>query len=347
MRLGLVRGGALVAATCLSACLDRNPQFEEPTLATATDPGGATTTNGPLTTDVPPTPPGETTDAPGTTLGPVTTEQEDTEDTESPVTMTSTTTSGTTSDNSQCGNGTVEGPEECDDLNTDWADGCIDCMVPRSCADVRQLAPYAGSGAYVIDADGDGGYLAVPVYCDMNTTGGGWTVIERSPRQDPIGVALFTDSAVNPGQPDEPRFRLKKDMMELLVPQSAEMRIDCGGDDYLLAAATALFSGEGMPVCSIGKVLYKEAQLKGFALTDVELCTGFHGTQEGCFGAWHIDEFDQDKCALKVFPWSDMVPVTTPSTDAFAVDPSTYDEQNQPPIHDCHLPDAVRVVMLR
>ena len=48
---------------------------------------------------------------------------------------------------------------------------------PRSCHTQKLYAPLSGSGAYVIDPDGPGGLLPFSVYCDMDTAGGGWTVI--------------------------------------------------------------------------------------------------------------------------------------------------------------------------
>ncbi|MCY0993504.1 fibrinogen-like YCDxxxxGGGW domain-containing protein [Nannocystis sp. ILAH1] len=345
MRLGLLGAGVVVAVSGSTGCLDRNPMFEEP-LPTGSDSDGATTkvegmTNGVLSTTT-------STTSEGTTVEPGTTTEH--EDTHWPLTTTSTssTTTGMTFVMEMCGDGMVEGGEECDDINPDIDDGCIDCKVPRTCADVRQFVPNVDSGVYEIDVDGMGGYPPLAVYCDMATTGGGWTVIERSPREDPIGTALFVDAAVNSNLPEEPRFRIKKEAIELLLPHVAEMRIDCGGDDYLLTDAGAIFSGEGLPVCARATVVYKEARLKGYALTDTELCTGFHGLAEGCWGAWNVDEYSQQDCGLPPHPWNFMVPITSDGADAFAVDASALDNgQMMPPIHDCHEPGAVRVVMLR
>lgn len=345
MRPGLLGVGIVVAVTGSTACLDRNPEFEEP-LPTASASDGATTKVDGTTTGVLSTTTSTTSE--GTTVAPGTTTEH--EDTHWPLTTTSTssTTTGMTLVMEMCGDGTIEGGEECDDANTDIDDGCIDCKVPRTCADVRQLAPNSSSGVYVIDMDGADAYPPLPVYCDMATTGGGWTVIERSPREDPIGTPLFLDEAVNSNLPEDPRFRMKKEPIELLLPQVADMRIDCGGDDYLLTDAAAIFTGEDLPVCAQAKVVYKEARLKGYSLSDTELCTGFHGSAEGCWGAWHVDEYSQEDCGLPPYPWYFMVPITSDGADAFAVDASAFDNgQWMMPIHDCHQPGAVRVVMLR
>ncbi|WP_143141014.1 hypothetical protein [Nannocystis exedens] len=183
----------------------------------------------------------------------------------------------------------------------------------------------------------------------MQTADGGWTLVERSPRQQPIGRALFADVAVNPETPESSRFRIKQAAIELLVAQTTEMRIDCGGDDYLLTDSAAIFTGkDGPPQCFSEAVTYKEARLKGFALMNTALCTGILGEQDGGPGAWHIDEASQEECSLPPFPWDFMVPVTSPGADAFAVDAAVLDDlQDPPPIHDCHQGTAVRVVMLR
>jgi Fibrinogen beta and gamma chains, C-terminal globular domain/Stigma-specific protein, Stig1 len=74
------------------------------------------------------------------------------------------------------------------------------CRLPRSCDDLRALAPGAPSGAYTIDVDGAGTLAPFSVYCDMVTDGGGWTLIAASsggtnmPRFD-TAVSTACDSA--------------------------------------------------------------------------------------------------------------------------------------------------------
>lgn len=92
--------------------------------------------------------------------------------------------------------------------------------------------------------------------------------------------------------------------MAALRDISADMRLDCRGQDYLLTSADQLFNGQNAPpdYFNWSKVLYKEAQLKGKKILGRTMCTWNVGAAEGCAGAWHIDEHYQNAygCDLPV-----------------------------------------------
>ena len=82
-----------------------------------------------------------------------------------------------------CGDAIVhKGVEQCDDGNKKSGDGCSSACKPesfKSCKQWRQLANVSKSGVYEIDLDGSGPKVAFKVYCDMQTDGGGWTLVAR------------------------------------------------------------------------------------------------------------------------------------------------------------------------
>src|SRR6185436_8505118 len=68
-------------------------------------------------------------------------------------------------------------PDAGADVTTDDADAAPPTY-PTSCKAILAASPQSTSGVYTIDPDGNAGPApALPVYCDMDFAGGGWTLI--------------------------------------------------------------------------------------------------------------------------------------------------------------------------
>ncbi len=92
-----------------------------------------------------------------------------------------------------CGDGTLNGADEvCDDGDVDSSDGCLaNCSIPASCEDIKDFEPDADDGNYVIDPDGPLGEEPDLVYCDMTTLAVEWS----EPTQIPGNFGNHTGGA--------------------------------------------------------------------------------------------------------------------------------------------------------
>ncbi|MBK6533672.1 MAG: hypothetical protein IPF99_30025 [Deltaproteobacteria bacterium] len=81
------------------------------------------------------------------------------------------------------------------------------CSTVRSCRELLMRQPGIPSGTYPIDPDGDGGAAGFRVYCDMETAGGGWTLVSAAVLE--TNMPRFTNNAVTPcvaSTPNAPCF---------------------------------------------------------------------------------------------------------------------------------------------
>ncbi|MEZ4453909.1 MAG: fibrinogen-like YCDxxxxGGGW domain-containing protein [Nannocystaceae bacterium] len=75
-----------------------------------------------------------------------------------------------------CGDALKNGPEECDDANTDSADGCLaNCDAPNTCLVIKTFDPGASDGMYKVSPPN---ITPFNVYCDMTSDGGGYSFLK-------------------------------------------------------------------------------------------------------------------------------------------------------------------------
>ena len=69
------------------------------------------------------------------------------------------------------------------------------CVIGASCQEIRNSSPMAKNGLYTVDLDGDGPEPQQTVECEMETDGGGWTLVQRTVWDPAKTAGLFTGYA--------------------------------------------------------------------------------------------------------------------------------------------------------
>nr|VFK77929.1 MAG: Fibrinogen beta and gamma chains, C-terminal globular domain [Candidatus Kentron sp. SD] len=68
-------------------------------------------------------------------------------------------------------------------------------MLGSSCKAIKEGNPLVTSGVYTIDPDGMDSIDPLEVFCDMETDGGGWTLVARMPMHgNSVDETMTTDS---------------------------------------------------------------------------------------------------------------------------------------------------------
>ena len=133
------------------------------------------------------------------------------------------------------------------------------------CKDLNKKVADAASGVYWIDPDGQGGQGAIPVYCDMKTDGGGWTLMLTltHPRDQYGGSVHPLATNLNVANPD-PAKAYSRDWRPLIKPaKDTEFLIKNAGTAQWARFVVNSFCG--------------------FDSTGTAPCTGCHGTYaSGC-----------------------------------------------------------------
>jgi hypothetical protein len=124
--------------------------------------------------------------------------------------------------------------------------------VYKSCLEILQNNPGSPSGTYTIDPDGAGSVTPFPVYCDMTSNGGGWTLILMAPDSGTdfgYDAAYWTNTAtLNPNVTNPATNVAMKSPAFSTLPFTA-MRFcmtnvtSCLNESVTATSAMAVFSG--------------------------------------------------------------------------------------------------------
>jgi len=110
------------------------------------------------------------------------------------------------------------------DYEFSWTSFPVAVNYSRDCAEIKYGAPYSGSGIYSIDIAGQ----IVAVYCDMTTSGGGWTVFQRRIDGSEIFYRSWTNYALGFGRLDGEFWIGNDNLAALTSSKQYRLRVDLG-----------------------------------------------------------------------------------------------------------------------
>jgi hypothetical protein len=156
------------------------------------------------------------------------------------------------------------------------------CVYPRTCAEVKALAPASADGLYTLDPDGAAGAnAAFPAYCDMTTASGGWTRVGYEPAGaggaqingalNRLGVSVGTTANV-----------ANKSAASLIGLRFSglytELRIAWGTSYAQMTVSADIFVDTAQPSIPVSKVSSSNTTLAGWLGTTAAFCRASSST---------------------------------------------------------------------